>query len=260
VVQHSLKGEEPLNQLQDLAQWLDRQVPSAHWHDKIYSYCERGGDGNFWAEPLNAWSNGAFHLAAVLAFLIWLTASGFRRGIFELLLILLVFIIGTGSFLFHTLANRWSAIADVAPIGIFMLLFVGYALKRFVGLGWVLTLVGLGAFTYTLWQAGQMRCGATLCLGGSVAYLPALGALAIVGLILAIQRHPASLSLLGGSVIFAVSLTLRTFDKAWCPQTAFWDFDRVGTHIWWHLLNALLLFILLRAAILYGHPRTAATQ
>ena len=28
---------------------------------KVYSYCERGGDPGFWAEPLNAISNGAFY-------------------------------------------------------------------------------------------------------------------------------------------------------------------------------------------------------
>ncbi|KUO57359.1 MAG: hypothetical protein APF80_00200 [Alphaproteobacteria bacterium BRH_c36] len=224
----------------------------------MYSYCERAGDGSFWAEPLNAWSNGAFHIAALMAFVIWLTAPASRRGAFELFLIVLVFVIGTGSFLFHTLANRWSAIADVAPIGIFMLLYIAYALKRFVGLGWGLTILGLAAFSTALWQAGQLRCGPTLCLAGSVAYLPALAALLIIGVVLALKRHPAWRSILGGGVVFAVSLTLRTFDKAWCAQTALGDFGRIGTHIGWHILNAILLFILLRAAILHGRPTATA--
>ncbi|MBU1211044.1 MAG: hypothetical protein KJ587_07200 [Alphaproteobacteria bacterium] len=284
-----------MDQLQELATWLDAQVPPGRWHDRIYSYCERAGDGSFWAEPLNAWSNGAFHLAALMAFVIWLTAPptgpdeefsnlmiangdpGARRpganadpsergqrvrakkpgrGLVELFLIALVFVIGTGSFLFHTLANRWSAIADVAPIGIFMLLYIAYALKRFVGFGWGLTLIGLGAFSIALWQVGQMRCGPTLCLGGSVAYLPALATLLAVGVVLALKRHPAWASILGGGMIFAVSLTLRTFDKTWCEHTAFGDYGEVGTHLWWHLLNALLLFVLLRAAILHGRPVT----
>lgn len=243
-----------MDHLEELAKWLDRQVAPGRWHDKIYSYCERGGDGGFWAEPLNAWSNLAFHLAAVVAFAIWLTSSRSRRGPFELFLILLVFVIGTGSFLFHTLANRWSAIADVAPIGIFMLLYFAYTLKRFAGLGWLSTLIGLGVFSFVLWQAGQMRCGPTLCLNGSIAYLPAFAVLLLMGLWLAVARHPAWASFLAGAIVFAVSLTLRTFDKEWCRSTGFGEYGLVGTHIWWHILNALLLFILLRSAILFGGP------
>ncbi len=34
---------------------------------KVYSYCERGGDPSFWAEPLNALSNGAFIIAGLIA-------------------------------------------------------------------------------------------------------------------------------------------------------------------------------------------------
>jgi len=245
-----------VDQLEQLAQWLDGNVEPGRWHDKIYSYCERGGDGNFWAEPLNAWSNGAFHIAALAAFIIWLTSSKSTRGFFELILILLVFVIGTGSFLFHTLANRWSAVADVAPIGIFMLLFFGYTLKRLAGLGWLLTLSGVGAFAYVLWQFGQIRCGPTLCLAGSIAYLPAFAVLSVMGLWLVILRHPASASFIGAAIVFALSLTMRTFDKSWCTLTEIGNFGPIGTHFWWHILNALLLFILLRAAILYGRSPT----
>ena len=247
-------------QLEQWARWLDRQVPAGGWHDKIFSYCERGGDAGFWAEPLNAWSNGTFHLASLAALLLWLMAPTGRRGAFELLLIVLVFVIGTGSFLFHTLATRWAAIADVAPIGIFMVLFVGYALKRLAGFGWLVTLAGVALFAVALWQAGQMRCGARLCLGGSVAYLPALGALLVMGLLLAVMRRPAWGYFVAGSVVFAVSLTLRTFDRSWCPNTVFYDFGRVGTHLWWHVLNALLLYLLLRAAILYGTGATTRRE
>lgn len=249
-----------MDQLQDLAYWLDSQIDSGRWHDKIYSYCERGGDGSFWAEPLNAWSNGAFHLAAITAFIIWLTSNASRRGLIELFLIILVFIIGTGSFLFHTLANRWSAIADVAPIGIFMLIYFAYALKRFAGFNWVMTLIGLAAFMALLWQFGQMRCGQTLCLNGSIAYLPAALVLFVIGTYLALRGHPAGGSIFSGGAIFLCSLMLRTFDKEWCARTEFGAYGTIGTHIWWHLLNALLLFILLRAAILFGHPAKRVTK
>lgn len=241
-----------MEQLEQWARWLDRQVPAGGWHDKIFSYCERGGDAGFWAEPLNAWSNGAFHLASLAALLLWLMAPTGRRGAFELLLIVLVFVIGTGSFLFHTLATRWAAVADVAPIGIFMLLYVGYGLKRLAGLNWFLTVAGLALFAAALWYAVQMRCGGRLCLGGSVGYLPAFGALVVMTLLMAVMRRPAWGYFLAGSTVFAVSLTLRTVDRQWCPNAAITDIGRIGTHFWWHILNALLLYLLLRAAILYG--------
>lgn len=246
-----------MDTLERLARWLDSQLPDAHWKDRIlHPYCERSGDPGFWAEPFNAWTNAAFLVASLAALALWLSAPGGRRGAFELLLILIVFLIGVGSFLFHTLANRWSAMADVIPIAIFMVLYVGYALRRFAGLPWLLVAAGLAAFFAALYWASGLRCeGGTRCLGGSVAYLPALGALVLVGLGLALRRSVASLYLLAGSAVFAVSLTMRTFDKSWCGDTGLAGFEHVGTHLWWHILNATLLYLLLRAAILHGRPR-----
>ncbi len=237
--------------LEQWARWLDGQFPAGHWHDKIYSYCERGGDGSFWAEPLNAWSNGAFHVASLAALILWFTVPQSRRSFIDLGLIALVFIIGTGSFLFHTLATRWAAIADVAPIAAFMLIYVAYALKRFVGLGWILTLLGVGLFVFALREATELRSS----FGNSFAYVPALGALLLVGAVLGFMRHPAWGYVFAAGLVFAVSLTLRTYDKVWCSKTVFGDFGQVGTHIWWHILNALLLYLLLRAAMLYGRGK-----
>ena len=98
--------------------------------EKIFSYCERGGNPAFWAEPFNAISNGAFLIASLLALIAWARMPAARRGLAELGLILTVAIIGIGSFLFHTIATRWSAIADIAPIGAFMLIFAVYAMRR----------------------------------------------------------------------------------------------------------------------------------
>ncbi len=249
-------ARDTMNELEDLARWLDRQMPDAHWKDRIYSYCERGSDAGFWAEPWNAYTNFAFHIAALFALSLWISAPGGRRGAVELLLILLVAVIGTGSFLFHTLANRWSAMADVVPIALFMVVYVAYALRRFARFNWFFVLLGLAAFFGALYYAGQMRCeGGRLCLSGSVAYLPAFGALLLMGLGLSLfgRRAPGAY-LLAGSAVFAVSLTFRTFDRAWCGRFEFLDFGHVGTHFGWHIFNALLLYLLLRAAIIHGAP------
>ena len=96
-----------------------------YWSRQIFNYCERMLNGAFWAEPLNALTNIAFWLAAIAAFILWLRTPGTERRIFDLLLIILVAIIGTGSFLFHTFATRWSILADTTPIGLFI-----WALRR----------------------------------------------------------------------------------------------------------------------------------
>ena len=91
------------------------------WGAKIYNYCERGGDPAFWAEPLNAVSNAAFIIAALFATREFFLRPSGQRGLAEAGLILLVYVIGIGNFLFHTYATRWASIADTAPIGLFML-------------------------------------------------------------------------------------------------------------------------------------------
>jgi hypothetical protein len=246
-----------MDAIERTARALDDAVPAGAWHQQIFSYCERGGDAGFWAEPVNALTNAAFYVAAVLAFVLWVRADRGERRISDLALILLVLVIGTGSFLFHTLANRWSAIADTAPIGLFMLAYFGYALKRFFGLGWLLTILGVGLFAVVIWQAMSLRCDGGSCLNGSVGYLPALAALAGLGLGLAVLRHPAGKYILGGGIVFALSLTLRTVDKSLCSETVLEGYGHVGTHFMWHVLNATLLYLLLRAAVLHGGARAA---
>ncbi|MDX2259501.1 MAG: ceramidase domain-containing protein [Hyphomicrobiaceae bacterium] len=243
--------------LERWARGIESLVPPGPWHDRIFAYCERGWNPAFWAEPLNAVSNAAFLIAAVAALVVWLRQPGTARGVVELALILLVAAIGIGSFLFHTLATRWSAVADTAPIAIFMLAYVVYALRRLVGLPWIAVGAGLGVFLAALWQASGVRCqGGGLCLGGSVAYLPALGALALVTLALAIRRSAAALTVGAAGLAFAASLTFRTLDRQLCPQTFVPNLGTIGTHFLWHCLNAVVLYLLLRAAL--SHRRQSA--
>lgn len=245
-----------MTSLEALARAIDRALPvSGYWRQHIYSYCERGPSAAFWAEPLNAASNVAFHLAALAALVLWARQRAENRRIVDLVLIATVFVIGTGSFLFHTLATRWAAVADTAPIGLFMVGYLAYAVKRWVGFGWLMTLAALGVFYAALWQSSVVRCGGGPCLNGSVAYLPAFAALILVGGWLAIRRHPAGKYLVAAGLVFAVSLTFRTLDRALCPWTIIVASRPWGTHWLWHILNASLLYLLLQAAILHGARR-----
>jgi hypothetical protein len=91
-------------------------------------------------------------------------------------------------------------------------------------------------------------------LHGSIAYLPALGAMAIFAALLwprRLRRQTAN-SLALAALVFAASLTLRTMDGEVCAAFP------LGTHFLWHILNAFVLWLLLRTAMLSVEPNTPA--
>jgi hypothetical protein len=90
----------------------------------VRDYCERSGPG-FWAEPVNALSNVAFLLAAVIAFRRWRHVGG--NDLASLGLIAVVAAGGLGSFGFHALATLGAAVLDVGPIAVFICSYLAYA-------------------------------------------------------------------------------------------------------------------------------------
>ena len=85
---------------------------------------------------------------------------------------------------------------------------------------------------------GPEAQGVKPCLNGSLFYLPALGALIVVGLLLEEKRHRAAPYLLWAAAILAVSVTLRTLDMALCDRIVI-EGRKIGTHFAWHVLNGL---------------------
>ncbi|MCF1505857.1 ceramidase [Afifella sp. H1R] len=213
-----------------------------NWTEPIDIYCERT-DPSFWAEPLNAISNIAFLIAALWAFRRWQRAGGEDGP--ALSLIVLVATIGIGSFLFHTFANRWSVMADVVPISVFIYVYFGLALRRFFGLSWPWTIVALLAFVAFSFVVEPLL---RPLFGGSAGYAPALLAMLGVGLLLWRAGHPAARLILAAAGIFALSLCLRMTDQPICATLP------IGTHYFWHVFNAVTLAILVAAAIRAG-PR-----
>lgn len=209
------------------------------WTESVDLYCERLGPG-LWAEPLNALSNIAFLFAAATPLLIRSTR---RPDPAQFGLAALVATIGIGSFLFHTLANRWSMLADVLPITLFIYAYLGFALRRFLQFGRVATGVALVGF---LPLSAGLEALARPALGGSAGYLAALLALMTVALSARRVAPPVFPYLLGAAGLFGVSLTLRTLDGPLCPA------NPSGTHFLWHLLNAATLATLLAGAARHG--------
>lgn len=232
------------------------------WQEKVYSYCERGTDPAFWAEPANALTNGAFIIAAFVA---WLRLRGkrpFDRDLDYYVMIGLVGLIGIGSFLFHTLASRWAAIADVGPITLFILVYLAFALNRYLrvppGTTLLLTIAFMGLSALVM----QIRCGGAgglsvggaggRCLNGSLGYMPALVVLwTFAGLLLRHRGHPAAPYMAVAGGVFLVSVTMRSIDMSLCNSVVVGGYT-LGTHFVWHVLNAVTLFTLMIAAIEHG--------
>jgi hypothetical protein len=96
----------------------------------LAQYCERAGDG-FWAEPVNAFTNLAFLLAAGLLVHRLRQLNVSPWSIVDLwLLVMLVAMVGGGSFLWHTFDTHWSMLADVIPVLMFISVFILSFLAR----------------------------------------------------------------------------------------------------------------------------------
>ncbi|MGX1096031.1 ceramidase domain-containing protein [Amorphus sp. MBR-141] len=203
-------------------------------------YCERTGP-SFWSEPLNAVSNVVFIVAAVLIVHRWSR----QRGDWPVLaLALLTALIGIGSFLFHTLATGWAAIADTAPIAAFIFAYFFLAMRRFLGLpvAWALA----ATVAYLVASVGTVPF-LQLVFGGSASYIPALFGLVGVGAVLAARGDPRAAGLLLAAMLFAVSLASRMADLPVCAAFP------IGTHFLWHILNATVLYVAMATA--FDRPR-----
>jgi hypothetical protein len=207
------------------------------WSRPVDLYCERT-DPSFWAEPVNAISNAAFLIAAAAAYMQWRRAGG--RDVPVLLLIVLTAVIGVGSFIFHTVATSGAVLFDTIPIAVFIYGYLFFALRRFLRLSAMAALALLIVFAgLSSLEAAYVPEGA---LNGSHAYLPALAATVLIGVI-TIKRTAGPL-VLGAGVVLAVSLVFRSIDQAVCASFP------LGTHFLWHCLNGLVLYLLLRAALI----------
>lgn len=207
-------------------------------HEKLDNYCERVGP-EFWSEPLNAMTNAAFLIAALVAFLIWRRKTPNDLAGFGLIVVLAA--IGIGSFLFHTFATRWASLADVIPIAIFIHFYLFLALNRFLQLQWWAALGIVIAFFAVTPFAGQAIAP---LVGSSAGYVPALLAIFVVGILFVPKNQKLGLQVLLTGLVFLASLTFRTMDEPLCVHLAF------GTHFLWHVLNGVVLFLLIRVLIL----------
>jgi len=202
-------------------------------------YCERLSTA-FWAEPVNALSNFAFLLAA---YFLWrLPLPQGRSGVvMSRILTLMVAVIGVGSFLFHTVAQRWALFADVIPISVYQVLFLAFYVRKVARCNWLVTMCWVVFFFVVTYGVGRLP---EQWLNGSVAsYGSAWLFIGGLGVYHWRMRKIEPMALVLATGVFTLSLVLRSMDMAVCPAIP------LGTHMFWHLLNGVVLYLTTRAFI-----------
>ncbi len=194
------------------------------WFAQIDAYCERT-DFSYWSEPLNAITNLAFIIAAII---MWRRIAGLPAARF---LCVILFCIGVGSYLFHTHATQWAALADVAPIGLFILTYLFLANRDMVGMPWWAALLITALFApYAYVIVPLLNQLPFFRISNFYWTVPIL-----LILYAAFLRGSVGKGFMIGAAILCLSITLRSLDEIWCAQFP------IGTHIFWHLLNGVML-------------------
>jgi hypothetical protein len=200
------------------------------------SYCERAGAPEMWAEPLNALTNLAFIIAALLAYrqVRPLALRFFPDGY---VLCGLLATIGVGSGLWHVWPSATTIMFDVIPITAFIYVALGSLLMRGFGWQWWQMVAGVVALTGLNALAGVVFNPNTL--HGTIMYLPTYAMLvALVALAFAQGRNFArELSII--TLVWTASLLFRTLDIPVCMWLP------MGTHFLWHSANAVVLYRLI---------------
>jgi hypothetical protein len=218
---------------------------TAQLHTLIDDYCERLHPG-LWAEPLNALSNLAFWLAALL---VWRQArvafAGPRpaaQGDIDALLVMLA-LIGAGSLVFHTVATAWAKAIDVIFIAVYLHFYLAVYAHRALGWRWQRAWIGIPAFALLglalapIWQglATLVSAAPLPDLEAASRYAAAWSVLVLLVTHSVLKRLPSAWPLVAAAICFVPGLVVRQLDL---PLCASWPW---GTHFGWHLLNAATL-------------------
>lgn len=197
-------------------------------------YCERTDPGLL-AEPFNVVTNIAFFIAAWGGWRLGRRLNVLSSGFW--LLIALLAAIGIGSALFHTFATDWAMRLDVVPILLFQL---GYLWLYACRVARLRAGAALGSVTI-LYASAHLAEQFPDVLNGSLAYMPGLALLVVLGLYHFRRQKAGRSLLLAAAGLFTLALFLRTIDNAVCALFP------IGTHFLWHLLNGVVLYLTLRA-------------
>ena len=215
------------------------------WSTAVDLYCERA-DPSFWAEPLNAVTNAAFLIAAAAA-----TVALVSRREPDLAVLALIVVAAMVGYRVVCLSHgrhpqrgrTWTSFRSRSS----STAICCWRCAACCGIGWTWHPrrpgVVRGRVTWACVRGAARIPQRLVCLSAG-AHGPALGGLPREGR----RTQRGTIFLAAG--LFALSLSFRTIDLTICAVFP------LGTHFIWHSLNAVVLYLLLRAAMKHGR-RTA---
>jgi len=212
----------------------------------VDDYCQLTGPG-LDAETMNAWSNGAFLVAALAAWRLLSIHPNAKAHLAIRALTLIAVLAGVGGYLFHRMDAPWAKWGETVPLLAFMLLYVWLLLRRFFHWHFLFAIPALLLYFAAIYwlevmTPGHAPFGRALNLPTLIVFL-----LASIGFLL--RQREAFWPMFWALVTLMASSVASMADVPICPQLG------LGSHFVWHLLDALLLYLLLRLAILHAPKR-----
>ena len=201
------------------------------------AYCERVGMGLL-AEPLNAFSNVSFLLAAWAAWVLAGRTGALSAGVRAL--IALGASVGIGSILWHTVPTMFTFVLDSVPILVFIMWYIWLYARNVVGMRPGFAAAAAGAFLL----ATLLAIPFSGVLHGAFVYAPGLVVTLVLGVFHARERRVAHFTLLAAAGVYVAALFFRTIDNEVCSALP------IGTHFLWHLLIGLVTYLAMRPLIL----------
>jgi hypothetical protein len=203
----------------------------------IDAYCERTGPGLL-GEPLNAFSNASFLIAAWAAWRLARRQDKLTAGV--KLLIILGYLVGIGSILWHTYPTSTTLILDVVPIVLFIMWYIWLYARQVIGARTYFAAAYVVLFVLATYIGGSFAD----VLHGAPVYTPGLIVVVVLGIFHAINGKPERYLLLATAGVYLAALFFRTIDQEVCAR---WP---IGTHFLWHSLIGLVTYLAMRSLIL----------
>ena len=198
-----------------------------NWLAQIDGYCERT-DTAYWSEPINALTNLAFVIGAAV---MWRRTNG--QPLARALCVILA-LIGIGSYLFHTHATAWAALADVAPIGVVILVYLFAVHRDVLGLKRRIALFATAMFIpYAAITVPVLNAIPFVRISNFYWTVPIL--LFAYAFALRKRLPDTTKGFAIGGALLCLSIALRSLDEILCAAFP------IGTHFMWHCLNAAML-------------------
>ncbi len=208
-----------------------------HW----YGVCERTALGPL-AEPLNVLSSLAFMVVAVAVFRQYRRHEDLEnKWKWDVhVLTVLTFIIGVNSVAFHAFPNPTTELADTLTIVLFIVLYFWCVLFR---IGRTTIFQAGVCFTAFVGFSHILVHQFPRALNDSIGYLSSMIALIMIAVYLFLKARPSSTHFMLAAIVGVVSLFCRAIDRELCGMLP------TGTHFLWHMLNATLMYILLKQLV-----------